>query len=446
MTCLRFLLTLLAWTSCGAGITALGTRRALGRAEFLALSFALGLGFAGFVHVALMLVGVRVGLWVAIAVAPLGLIALRVRPVFVPSARPPLLAWFGHAVALGAIGVMSWAASLNDTVAGDGEEFWTLKTKSIVRFGTFRNPDFTGGVRPHRHSGYPLLMPSAYASLRWTVGTAEGWPVRYTLALFFAAASAILAGILRERLGASLAAWLTAFFAWLPMLLSPRGGLLNAYSDFPLAIFILIGVVEGFRWLTTLSPRSGFLSAVALACASQCKDEGGAFVSACMILFPLTGLLRGKRAAFAATLIPLAGFVTFLAWTWAKRSFVPDREAATASAGIEWSRIPRILYNVVWLMVKANKWSLGWLFVGGMLALRFPKPREPESLLTSAAGAILLIYVAVWTVIPAAEADEAMGCNAPRILMHFFPLLFVWASWRLATVLPQETPRPRIEH
>lgn len=448
MLYIRFFLALAAWTFAGAGLAAAfrSRSRPVGRLEFLATSYILGFGAVGLASVLVMMCGIGVGPWLPVVTAAIGAgLFLRYRPAWDASRDDLARALPGHVVAGGAAVLVFLAAISSDHLQGDGAEFWGLKARSIERAGTFRNPDFTSEVRPHRHAGYPLLMPSAYAWIYSATGSHSERPIRISLAIFFLASLAVVAAELRERLPGPLASWMTALFAWMPAFTRPATGIADGYGDFPLAIFILIGLVQARRWIEKPEPGPAILSAVALACAGQIKDEGAAFAALALVLFPIFGAAaRGGRGALQAAAIPAVGLPALALWFWIRKSFVPDPELLTAATGFDALRIPGVVYWLGWNLAKIQKWSLMWPTALALLFVRFPRAKNPESLLAWGGLGILAIYVAVWTLMPAQGARAAMEGNAVRLILHSVPVLFVWSARALGTFpgLVADLPAP----
>lgn len=430
----RLLLALATWTCAGAGLAAAFRSRSLpaGRLEFLALSYILGFGAVGLASVVVMICGIPLGPWLPLVSGAVGIaLFLRGRPAWDAG---PIRIRVGHVVACGAAVLIFLAAISSDHLQGDGAEFWGLKARSIERAGTFRNPDFTSEVRPHRHSGYPLLMPSVYAWIHSATGSTSERPIRISLALFFLASLALVSAELRERLPASMAAWLTALFAWTPAFTRPATGLVDGYGDYALAIFILIGLAQARRWLEKPELGPAILAALALACAGQTKDEGAAFAVLALVLFPIFGAAaRGAGGAWRAAAIPATGLPLLVLWFWIRQSFVPDPEALTAATGFDALRLPGVVYWLGWNLAKIPKWSLMWAAVLGLLVVRFPKPENPESLLAWCGLGLLALYVATWTLMPVQGARAALEGNAVRLILHSVPIMFVWMGRTLAT-------------
>ncbi|HTF56164.1 MAG TPA: hypothetical protein VK661_02765 [Planctomycetota bacterium] len=432
MVYIRFLLALAAWTCAGAGLVAAfrSRSRPVWRLQFLALSYILGFGAVGLASVLVMMCGIHLGPWLPVAMAAIGVgLYFRFRPVWDASRDTLSRVLPGYVVAGGAAVLVFLAAISSDHLQGDGAEFWGLKARSIERAGTFRNPDFTSEVRPHRHAGYPLLLPSTYAWIYSATGSYSERPIRISLAIFFLASLAVVSAELRERLPGPLASWMTALYAWIPAFTRPATGIADGYCDYPLAIFILIGLIQARRWLERPEIGSAILSAVALACAGQSKDEGAAFAVLALVLFPIFGAAaRGPVGALRAAAIPAVGLPALALWFWIRQSFVPDPELLTAATGFDALRIPGVVYWLGWNLAKVQKWSLMWPAVLALLILRFPRPKNHESLLAWGGLGILAMYVGVWTLMPAQGARAAMEGNAVRLILHSVPLLFVWSA------------------
>jgi len=435
---LRTFVSLLVLAVTGAGLAAIlfpgGRRRGL--LEFLGLSYILGFGTVGLVSVVLMMAGARIGWFLAPVLAVAGGMALLWRrprelrlPEFSPGALGPLLV-LSLALAVGLWGVLA-----RRNLGYDADAFWSLKAKSLARYGTFRNPDFTvPGTRPHMGPGYPLLVPAVHAWIYWGTGSMEGGPLRMAMFLFFAASLAILWSALREAVPPVPCGWLTAAFALIPAVQTGDSGGAGGWCDYPLAIFLLIAVLAAGRWLQSGAWSSAGLSSLALCFVSLTKMEGALIAGLGLILLAVAGGMRyGLRGAGLGVAIAAPALLLAVAWAAAREVVLPDpmRDWGSIRRGIYWDRLPDILLLTASHMLRFKEWGIAWLALGAALALQIRAVGRAGALPLWFGLGLIALYVAIWMAVPGESARAAMQDNKKRLLLQAFPLFFVWAAWRL---------------
>ncbi len=449
MIYVKLTLALLVLTLAGAGLAALLLRRSSPRGllEFLGLSYALGFGLVGLASVVLMLAGIRIGPWLAISLGILGMVLLiACRPRFAPGAPVARLARAGQAFTVLVVLGMIFGALHRESIGWDAEIFWSLKGRSIQRYGSFRNPDFLSPEQIHVNIQYPLLVPSIYAWVYDATGSTNGRPIRLTMTLLFVASLAVLGAALRRRLPADLSVWLTALYALTPMFDRVGGGVVGGYADYPLGVFILIAALSALAWLETGDRGAMVLSACAIAYASQIKSEGGAFTVVCALVFPLFGArIRGWRGALEGASIVAAGLILFGLWTQARRSFPPGAGSTSFAIGVEFkspseglpSRVPFVLREFATELSGTARWQLFWPALFVILVLRFPRPKHPLSFLAWTGLGQLGVYLVVWAL---HYNPEFKYWNAHRMLLHLYPTLFAWGAMVLGTIPAMQDP------
>lgn len=448
MIYVRLLGALLVPALAGAGVVAALTPKSAPRrlAEFLGLSFVLGFGLVGLASVALMLSGIRIGPWLPLALGAAGLVLLAaVRPSFAPREASSRVTRAAHVSTLLVFGGILFGAASNENLGWDAEIFWSLKGRSIQRYGTFRNPDFLSPEAAHVNNSYPLVLPSIYAWIYEATGTCSGRPVRLAQAFFYLASLPIVWAALRRRLPADFAAWLTTLFALTPMFERLGGGVFGGYADYPLGVFVLVGILSATDWLESGAVRSLLLGAVAFACASQTKNEGSAFMVVLAFVVALFGLRhRGWRGGIQGLAAAIPGLVLFGLWSLAKRALPPGTGSTTFAArpvfGFTFEgileRAPIVASKFFEEVTGTARWHFFWPLLLVLLLVRFPRPKHPLSLLAWAAMGQLVLYAVVWFV---DQTHQFEYWNAHRLLLHLFPALFVWAGCVLA---PWATPKP----
>jgi len=412
---------------------------------FLGCSFVLGFGVTGLTSVVVMLSGGRIGPWLFLTCGAFGILwALWARPQL----RPPSLGRPSAGTVMVGIlaGIAVLMAGLGEDAGWDFTAFWSLKAKSLERYGTFRNPDFTEDLRPHGHPRYPLLVPAVHSWIYSATGSfSERW-IRLTMAAFFVSSLAVVHGALRETLGERATPWAVALYASTPSLLTAEsGGALSGYCDYPLAIFALAAIVQAARWLETGETRAAGAAALALACAGQTKDEGGLVVAATVLALVGTaaGRREGWRRIVCAALLPAAGETFVALWMLASRGLLPDPAHVTAGTRLRWEWFPEVLRSLVSQLVRFKEWSFFWGIAALVLATAPPRLREPRSLLIFVPTMVLLAYLFVWMYFPADTPKAIMRHNVNRLVLHLFPLVFVWVAGRVFDLSwgPLETRR-----
>jgi hypothetical protein len=402
---------------------------------FLGLSFVVGFGLTGLLSVTAMLIGAKTGPALVLAVGGIGLIALLWKRPTLQWDRPEgsRSRWAILPLALGGITAFALACSSDDT-GWDHRAFWSLKAFSIQRYGTFLNPDFTSDVRPHIHPRYPLLVPSVHAWIYTATGTTSGLVIRLAMALFFVSSWAVVAEGLRRRASPASRPWLLTFYAWTPSLMSgTTGAAISGYTDYPLAVFILLALLKGVDWIENGDRASGILSALALVCAVQTKDEGVAAVVLTAIVFPCLAVrIRGWKSIVPACLLVVPALLLGALWLIERRALIPDPSNIMASSGIKWGRLPEALRSLGSQFVRFKEWSLLWPAVALGLILRPPKPGQADSLLAYVTLALLGVYVLSWIAYPTDNmTDLIIRHTVNRLVMHVMPALFVAGLSRL---------------
>ncbi len=439
MICVRLALALSVLTLFGAGIVSLvsGKDRRPGRFEFLSLAYVFGYGLVGLVSIVFMIGGGRIGpgLAAAFGIAGLLLIAWR-RPRFAerrPLDRRTLLACSIIAVALAAA---LYGTLIRQDLGYDADIFWSVKSKSIHRHGTFYNPDFTAEVRPHMRPRYPLLTPAVHAWIYWATGSTAEAPIRIAMFFGFVASLGILGSVLRQRLPPAASAVLTGVFAFIPAVQTGDSGGAGGFCDYPMAILLLVSLLEARRWMASGDKAAALLAALALACVPLFKDEGGAMTVVAAVLLPLFGgAARGRKGAAVGFLLAVPALALFALWSLAKQSLLPPDTGITRSEGIVWSRIPEIVRLLGSHMLRFKEWTLPWPIAAAVIIAHPPRLRQPDSLLPWFGAAMLLIYAGAYLVFPGTDARSVMANMVKRPLLHLLPLFFVWTAYRI-----HETP------
>ena len=426
---------LLAGLACaGAGAAALlFPSRSLGRFEFLGLAFVLGFGLVGLAGIVVMLAGGSLGLHIpaVAAVAGAAVLAWR-RPAFLPSSKLGLAGAGGRLLTLLAAAAAFHLAASGDDPGYDVRAFWSLKSRSLERHGTFRNPDFLSDDRPHAHPRYPLLVPTLHALVQRAAGTFDGRLLRLMMAVFYLGSLGIVSAALRSRLSADAAAVGTAVFAFIPAVLSAEsGGALSGYADYPLAVFLLFAAWRADAWLRDGEGRDAAAAALGLACVSQTKLEGLPMLAVATALLGLFGILRrGWRALPLAAAVAAPGVLLGGAWLLAARAFAPSPLEDMVWTGVHASRLPGLLRGLGSHLLRFKDWGPLWAVAGILAVLAPPRPRSAGSLLFWTGALMLAAYTGIWCVKAAENASDAMRHNATRLLLQLVPVVFVWLAVR----------------
>ena len=221
-----------------------------------------------------------------------------------------LLGLFAAAV-LVAVGVQSLFEPL---AAWDAWAFWVPKAKSIVLFNGL-DPHFFAAGPATTNADYPLLLPAVESTDFRFMGHFDTQVVHVQFWLVLVAFLGALPALLRDQVRPVLLRSLVVVLACAPGLALHAE---SAYADVPLAVFVALAGVLGWRWLVLREPAALRLFAVFAAAALATKVEGRLFVAALVLslasIAARDSVRRSCEPLAAGLVAAVVGLVPW--WTW----------------------------------------------------------------------------------------------------------------------------------
>ncbi|HYZ76892.1 MAG TPA: hypothetical protein VE596_05910 [Gaiellaceae bacterium] len=318
----RLLAANLLFLAAGLGVRRLigsthGTRTASG----VALTYLVGLASFGVLAQLLLVAGFALNTAdvIGLTLLLLGAGLVRRPRIISPSPAPHIRGGRERLLALlaAAVLVVVGIQSLYEPLAAwDAWAFWIPKAKSLVLLNGL-DPRFFAA--PTTANGdYPLLLPAVEAADFRFMGRFDVQVLHLQFWLVLVAFLGALPALLRDQVRPVLLRSLLVVLACAPSLALHAQ---SAYADVPLAVFMAIAGVLGWRWLVLREATALRLFAVFAAAALATKVEGRLFVAA--LVLSLAGIAARESArrsceALAAGLVAaLAGIVPWWAWTHA---------------------------------------------------------------------------------------------------------------------------------
>jgi hypothetical protein len=269
----------------GAGIGVrriVGSTHGSGRLSRLALSYLVGVASFGVLAQLLLVAGLSLTATEATALA-LGLLALGLVRRPRPEPRPAPAAWDAREIFLAlaaaamvlALGIRSFYEPL---VSWDAWAFWIPKAKSIVLLHGLDGRFFAAPTTAN--ADYPLLLPSIEATDFRFMGAFDMQVVHLQFWLLLVAFLGALPALLRDQVRPTLLRFAVVVLACAPSLALHAE---SAYADVPLAVFVALAGVAGWRWLVLRDRAALGLLAVFAAAALATKVEGRIFVGALVV-------------------------------------------------------------------------------------------------------------------------------------------------------------------
>jgi hypothetical protein len=303
----------------------LGVRRLVGSthgartASGVALSYLVGVASFGVLAQLALVAGFTLGrlevIVLALVLLGTGLLR-RPRPTGRRPARPArrgretLLGLLAAAV-LVAVGIQSLYEPL---AAWDAWAFWIPKAKSIVLLNGL-DPHFFATAPATTNPDYPLLLPALEAADFRFMGHFDLQVVHFQFWLVLVGFLSALPALLRDQVRPMLLRSLVVVLVCAPGLSLHA---VSAYADVPLAAFVALAGVLGWRWLLLREPAALRLFGVFAAGALATKVEGRLFVVA--LVLSLAGiaaresLRRSCQPLAAGCLAALVAVMPW--WTW----------------------------------------------------------------------------------------------------------------------------------
>jgi hypothetical protein len=248
----------------------------------VALTYLVGLASFGVLAQLLLVVGLSLTAPEATALALLlfaiGLVRRR-RPD--PRHRPAALGARGILLAVPAAALVAALGirSLFEPLASwDAWAFWIPRAKSIVLFNGLDSHFFAAPTTVN--PDYPLLLPSIEATDFRFMGDFDTQVVHLQFWLVLAAFLAALPALLRDHVRPTLLRFGVVVLACAPSLALHAE---SAYADVPLAVFVALAGILGWRWLLLRDQPALRLFVVFAAAALATKVEGRLFVAALVV-------------------------------------------------------------------------------------------------------------------------------------------------------------------
>jgi hypothetical protein len=292
-----------------------GIRRLVGSAHGarspsgFALTYLVGFASFGVLAQLLLVAGLALTRVQAIALALLLLALgfLRRLPAAVTRIAPPpragretLLALLAAAVVV-VVGIQSFYEPLT---AWDAWAFWVPKAKSIVLFNGLDAHFFSAPTTAN--ADYPLLLPAVEATDFRFMGHFDTQVIHFQFWLVFVAFLGTLPALLRDQVRPTLVRSVVVVLACAPSLALHAE---SAYADVPVAVFVALAGLLGWRWLVLRDSAALGLFAVFAAAALATKVEGRLFVGALVV--SLAGVAARESARRSCEVLG-AGFVAAL--------------------------------------------------------------------------------------------------------------------------------------
>lgn len=388
MIVIGVLVAVLTILAAGAGLVTLCLRcaRTVSLPEFWGASWLLG---AGVVSATLALGGIFLNgaplmVLVFLVCSVLGMLAFRLR-----RKGPALLSGLE-----GARGWEKWtvllafapiiyilAVTFRDSIAWDGLIIWESKARhAFLNGGSLPVAYFANPNRPWVHLVYPLYLPYTELWAYLCIGDHHQAAAKALLPLFQVAAILILWGGAR-RLGASVwaASVTVSLMLFVPTFAGFDWGLLQGYSDLPLAALYLLAVVALWSWRGEERGDLWLLGAVSAGLLSWVKQEGILLLVAISLqVFLVAGWRQWRWAAgFMAPAILVTGVwkgtVRFMAIP-DEKSFLPVT-VENLIAGLP--RLQTILHLMGSELIRMILWSFFWILaLAALLGLALQRRRE----------------------------------------------------------------------
>jgi hypothetical protein len=304
----------------GAGI---GVRRVLGSQHGwktpsgIALSYLVGIACFGVLAQLLLVAGLSLTRAQAIGLALLlfGLGLLRPRLTVAQaeatarSVAGTLLMLLAVALVL-ALGVRSFYEPL---ASWDAWAFWIPKAKSIVLLKGLDARFFAAPTTGN--ADYPLLLPAVEATDFRFMRHFDTQVVHLQYWLILVGFLGAVPALLRDQVRPLLLRFTVVVLACLPSLAFHTE---TAYADVPLAVFVALAAILGWRWLVLHDEAALRLFVVFAAAALATKVEGRLFVAAlCVSLAAIAAresLSRSREIAGAGVLAVLTGLLPWSIW------------------------------------------------------------------------------------------------------------------------------------
>ena len=179
---------------------------------------------------------------------------------------------------------------------------WTMKARAIVLLGGLKTPLFANHAYTSLHLDYPVLMPAVEAIDFRFMGGIDPQVIHVQFWLLLVGFLVAVYELLRDRVPQTLL-WPTLLLVGsAPALVD---NLTSGDADVPVAVFVALAAVAGWRYVATGERRNVWLFALMSGAALSTKVEGEVFIGVVFLLVLIFAALARR---------PLRPFVLALGW------------------------------------------------------------------------------------------------------------------------------------
>jgi hypothetical protein len=231
-------------------------------------------------------------------------------------------------VALVVLGVLTFRwARVQPLTSWDAWSIWARKGILLYRYGHLPTAFFTSPVYSFMHPDYPLLLPLYESSWFHAAGAVDTQSLHIWFWVLFVAFLWAAAYIASRVVRPAIWAPLVGLIAVTPAIWTQ---LMTMYADVPMALFLMLGTLLVGLWLADHRVRDLALATVLLAASATTKDEGltaavGVLAAATIVTasFGFPGLPRAR--ALASLGVANVGFLMLIApWRlWVAAHHIP---------------------------------------------------------------------------------------------------------------------------
>ena len=304
-------------------VAGIGVRRLLGSTHgsggpsSVALTYLVGVASFGVLAQLLLVVGLSLTRAEAVAVGlVLFAVGLLRRPRPAPRPTSPRLSGRETLLMLiaGALVVALAVRSLYEPLTSwDAWAFWIPKAKSIVLLNGLDSDFFAAPTTAN--ADYPLLLPAVEAADFRFIGHFDTQIIHLQFWLILVGFLGALPALLRDQVRAMLLRSAVVVLASVPSLALHAE---SAYADVPLAVFVALAGVLGWRWLLLRDRVALSLLVVFAAAAMATKVEGRLFVAALVaslaVLAARDSFRRSAEVLGAGVAAALVGVLPWALW------------------------------------------------------------------------------------------------------------------------------------
>ena len=311
----------------------------------------------------------------------------------VPGGRDTLLVLLAVAL-LVVVGIRSFYEPLE---SWDAWAFWIPRAKSLVLFNGLDAHYFAAPTTVN--PDYPLLLPAVEATDFRFMGHFHTQVIHLQFWLVLVAFLGALPALLRDQVRPILVRSLVVVLACAPSLALHAE---SAYADVPLAVFVALAGVVGWRWLVLRDPATPGLFVVFAGAALATKVEGRLFVAALVVSLAALAARNSVRTTCevlaAGVVSALLGIVPWAIWIRA-HGIHGVYHADLAELGRHVHRIAPSLASLLghgfdpleWLLVLPTG------IAAVLLAYRFGAARRTAAFVTATfLSSISLLVVTYW--------------------------------------------------